>query len=374
MKKAFTLSGFSGSTRFIPAILMASMLSVPLAAVAVPGGNILETEAIIFNDVRELSASIAPSKSFFSANEDVMMRVTFTNYGQSAIQVPAWLLDGRIPDHTFLSVTLDGEAVPYTGAIAKRATLAKQELVELNPGDTITVELNIGQSFDLSTGGVFEVKFNGSDKHVLDGASVGSESAFMAVEANPFAQSMSSILTQAKVAGGGGISFTGACSSSRQTAVRNAVPAATTYAANAQSYLSATPSATPRYTTWFGALNTTRWNTVKSHFTNINSALNTKPLVFDCSCTDSGTFAYVYPNQPYKIYLCGAFWAAANTGTDSRAGTIVHEMSHFTVNGGTQDNAYGQTAAKNLARTNPAKAVQNADSHEYFAENTPFQN
>ena len=59
------------------------------------------------------------------------------------------------------------------------------------------------------------------------------------------------------------------------------------------------------------------------------------------------------------------------TGTDSKAGTLIHEMSHFTVVAGTDDHAYGQTAARNLAKSNPKLAVDNADSHEYFAENTP---
>jgi peptidyl-Lys metalloendopeptidase len=49
-------------------------------------------------------------------------------------------------------------------------------------------------------------------------------------------------------------------------------------------------------------------------------------------------------------------------------------MSHFTVVAGTNDNAYGQSAAKSLAISNPTKALNNADSHEYFAENTPAQN
>lgn len=31
----------------------------------------------------------------------------------------------------------------------------------------------------------------------------------------------------------------------------------------------------------------------------------------------------------------------------------------------------GQSAAKSLATSSPDKAVDNADSHEYFAENTP---
>jgi peptidyl-Lys metalloendopeptidase len=59
------------------------------------------------------------------------------------------------------------------------------------------------------------------------------------------------------------------------------------------------------------------------------------------------------------------------TGTDSKAGTLVHEMSHFNVVAGTDDHAYGQSAAKSLALSNPDLALNNADSHEYFAENTP---
>ncbi|HEV8631557.1 MAG TPA: M35 family metallo-endopeptidase, partial [Thermoanaerobaculia bacterium] len=51
-----------------------------------------------------------------------------------------------------------------------------------------------------------------------------------------------------------------------------------------------------------------------------------------------------------------------------------HETSHFTVVAGTDDWAYGQSACKSLALSNPTNAVDNADSHEYFAENTPALN
>jgi peptidyl-Lys metalloendopeptidase len=101
--------------------------------------------------------------------------------------------------------------------------------------------------------------------------------------------------------------------------------------------------------------------------------MNNASVRFNCTCTDSA-YAYVYPTQPYTIYLCNAFWNAPSTGTDSKAGTLVHEMSHFNVVAGTNDYAYGQTAAKNLAIQNPTRAIANADSHEYFAENTPFKN
>ena len=56
---------------------------------------------------------------------------------------------------------------------------------------------------------------------------------------------------------------------------------------------------------------------------------------------------------------------------DTQGGTIVHESSHYLRNGGTQDYVYGQSGAKALARSNPSEAIENADSHEYFAENNP---
>jgi peptidyl-Lys metalloendopeptidase len=62
------------------------------------------------------------------------------------------------------------------------------------------------------------------------------------------------------------------------------------------------------------------------------------------------------------------------TGTDSQGGTIIHELAHFTVVAGTGDHAYTHANAKPLAQTNPAKALANSDSLQYFAENNPRLN
>jgi peptidyl-Lys metalloendopeptidase len=128
----------------------------------------------------------------------------------------------------------------------------------------------------------------------------------------------------------------------------------------------------PRYAGWFGAFDDARATTIIKHFQAIKDAFASKPVTVDCGCSES-YYAYVYPSQPYKIYVCNAFWSAPLTGTDSKGGTLVHEMSHFTVVAGTNDWVYGQSAAANLALSDPAKAVDNADSHEYFGENTPHQ-
>lgn len=80
---------------------------------------------------------------------------------------------------------------------------------------------------------------------------------------------------------------------------------------------------------------------------------------------DKDTFAYVRPDHPlHKINLCPAYLSAAETGRDSKPGVIIHELSHFTDIGGTQDYAYGDDA-RNLSIR---KAVNNADNYEYAAE------
>ncbi|KAJ7082334.1 hypothetical protein C8R44DRAFT_894844 [Mycena epipterygia] len=75
-----------------------------------------------------------------------------------------------------------------------------------------------------------------------------------------------------------------------------------------------------------------------------------------CSCTDSDTYAYVYADEFGTIYLCGVFWDAPSTGTDSQGGALIHENSHFDVTAATQGYVYGQTAAKALAKSNTAEA------------------
>ena len=93
-----------------------------------------------------------------------------------------------------------------------------------------------------------------------------------------------------------------------------------------------------------------------------------RPVALECD-SNSPYYAYVFPRQPYRIYLGSAFWTAPMVGTDSKSGTLIHELSHFTVLG-TNDYAYGQTGAIDLALANPAQAIMNADSREYFVENT----
>ena len=313
-----------------------------------------------------------------------------TNSSSQTMRVPYWQLPAGTLQSNLFKVFYNGKPVQYTGPQIKRSAPTEADFVTLRPGESRLVTVDLSQSYDMSRPGEYSVQFrtflqgarseNGRRVAAANGGLAKVESAPLRLwvsAQNPLGSLKGDgrVVIQAKPGSGGtvvnGVTFVG-CSSTQINGAGQAVVDARAYSENAKGYLAGN-TVGPRYTTWFGAYTATRYATVRSHFSAIASALNTQSIVYDCSCSDS-YYAYVYPTQPYKIYVCNAFWSAPNTGTDSRAGTIVHETSHFNVVAGTDDHAYGQTAAKRLAQKQPAKAIDNADSHEYFAENTPAQN
>jgi peptidyl-Lys metalloendopeptidase len=92
-------------------------------------------------------------------------------------------------------------------------------------------------------------------------------------------------------------------------------------------------------------------------------------FTYDLSGTGccSGVYGYTYKGSS-TIWFCEPFWKAPAIGTDSRAGTLVHEHSHSDAKTDDLPNAYGQKNARALAANMPAQAVRNADNFEYFAE------
>lgn len=310
------------------------------------------------------------------------------NQSSTTVHVLRWQtpVDGVTND--LFDVSQNGKPVEYVGPLYKRIAPRAEDFIELKPGESLSAQVDLSTYYDMRAGGQFQVAYSRAANEVIRevmqaekggvaaglGAfdlSRGSTSVYS--DSTPDALDMDQGDDRAAVIPRAATNSFVSCSSTRQTQLATARNSSVTYASNSKSYLVA-GTVGSRYTWWFGTYTSSRYSTVKSHFTNIHSALSTQPFTFDCTCTDSGTYAYVYPTQPYRVYLCGAFWSAPNTGTDSRAGTLVHETSHFNVVAATKDNAYGQTAAHNLALSNPTKAVANADSHEYFAENTPARN
>jgi peptidyl-Lys metalloendopeptidase len=317
--------------------------------------------------LQALDVRLSAVQPVLRGDVDVVVDVTVTNTARHPVNVLKWQLpQDEWEQPLFRVLHEDGTAVKYLGAIFKRTAPAANDHLKLEPGATVSYRVELTGAYDLSKNGRYTVQYlsKGGKGEVLASAPL-----YLWLEGR---SGKSAVPAPAAVgAAAASLAYSGNCSASQQTSIAQAVTNAGTYSAGADDYLATLSSAKPRYTTWFGTYSTAGRNTAKAHFAAIRDAFANKPITVDCKCKKPNVYAYVYPTQPYKIYVCGAFWAAPATGTDSKAGTLVHEMSHFNVVAATDDWAYGQSAAKSLAISDPAKALDNADSHEYFAENSP---
>jgi peptidyl-Lys metalloendopeptidase len=128
------------------------------------------------------------------------------------------------------------------------------------------------------------------------------------------------------------------------------------------------------YQTWFGDYDATRYNQVGNNFNAIYNALaHEETLTFHCDDTSEincrGAYAWVNPRAAFNIHVCPAYWRLPPTGLESKADVIVHETSHFNVVAGTTDKfANGPAECMDLAKRDPDKAIQTADSYSFFAD------
>lgn len=337
-----------------------------------------------------VKVTVTPEKSALGPSEDVVVNVTLTNTSST----PQYVLKARTPfeglSAPLFDITRDGARVLYTGAMVKRGKPTQADYYLLKPGASHTVKVELSALYDLSVSGDYAIRYRVASPDLFLGnqgraaapgangiGELRSEAAQLYIEGRLPRGSNSPIMEALKRPGGDGtqappgLSYA-SCTASQQSTIASAVSAAKTMSNGSVGYM-ANATMGPRYTKWFGTVTATRQATVKANFAAIKDAFDNKSVVVDCGCNQN-YYAYVYPTQPYRIYVCKAFWTAPLTGTDSKGGTLVHEMSHFNVVAGTDDNVYGQAGAASLAISDPNKAVQNADSHEYFAENTPALN
>jgi len=334
---------------------------------------------------QDLHVSVIPKRFRFNANQDVEIILKYTNKGPETVLIYQHYIPKQQLSDPLFEVTLDGTPVQYVGRLVKRSVPTLGDMFELKPGRSVSSVVQLSLEYDMTKAGNYLVIFKHdigpmlSTSASLLGLNKSIEAANEFILQSPVASLFAEgrpnprIVEPVEADLQGNLttySYVG-CSSSQQSSISSALDEATGYAISSVKYLTTLTSDRPRYNTWFGTFSSTNLNKLKTHYHNIDATFRTKTMSFDCGCSEAGVFAYVYPNQPYKIYLCPAFWSAPMTGTDSKGGTIVHETSHFTIVAGTNDYAYGQTACKSLARSTPSRAVMNADNHEYFTENNP---
>lgn len=343
-----------------------------------------------------LSAELTMLTTRAGAEGAINVRYTLHNNGAEAVRVLKWgtPLEGAFNSRLF-QVQTGGQEVRYVGRLTKRAAPTDADYVAIAAHGEASATLDLTQGYAIGTPGrysvrmrprAFDTRYGAGDvrrlkPNIVVPATTAAAAEFELTDARSVrapasirALALMSVDEAKKVKKAKAAAYQG-CSATQQTTIDSALSSSASLAAGAYVSLAITPVAkrpnAPRYLQWFGAHTSARYDLVTDHFNKIQSALANETITFHCDCNEAGVYAYVYPDQPYNIHLCPVFWTAPLDGTDSQAGTIVHETSHFNVTAGTDDHAYGQTAAHNLAVSNPDNAIDNADNHEYFAENNP---
>ncbi len=333
--------------------------SFPLSADSLPEG---------------VAVTIEPAQASYSRDDRVLVKLTYTNKSDQTVRLLKWTtgLEGRI-DEDVLSIWFNDQEVAYHGRHYKRGPATAENYVVLAPSQSVSATIDLQLSYGVALAGEYRLMWRANFAAAISSTSNLDRHEIIAEQGVKLLLEQNIALPEFSRPSRLPAQFVG-CSGERPSQITSALAVAESYARVARDDLSATPTdlrpEARRYREWFGNYDPSRWSKVQDNFNRIYSTVSGRTLLFDCTCTEP-YYAYVYPSQPYNIYLCNAFWNAPTSGTDSKAGTIIHEVSHFTAVTDTDDVTYGQSACRDLARNEPSNAIRNADSHEYFAENTP---
>lgn len=144
----------------------------------------------------------------------------------------------------------------------------------------------------------------------------------------------------------------------------------------------------PTYERWFGKYNRQSGERVRAALKSVVTAIRSGAVTTSCDnigrdgC-EPGTFAWVYPDEPYLVHICPNFFTMPTVaelipGTPksddgTRGGTFIHEITHFLVVADTDDICYTRTECERMALRRPLDALNNADSYQYFAEDVTYE-
>ena len=283
-------------------------------------------------------------------------------------------------------VNKDGHPVNFLGPLARFSELRDEDILRIEAGQTVSKEISLNDFFELNEDNQYQISLSPSFNALFfeDDVTVESNTVTMknlrlksfpskfqpAQTPTLTAVDPKAILTRAlgvqtpTSRGVPELAFK-SCTSAQKSDSNIGWDLANSQLAWGVNDLARNKGNSAAYKTWFGST-TAYFNQVQSIVNRTDNSRRKNFQTVDCNgqhCT-SNTYAYVFPNDRNEnIYLCGAYWRATN---GDKGATMTHELSHFTVNGGTDDIVYGTANCQNLARSNPRSAAINADNYAFY--------
>lgn len=345
--------------------------------------SLLFTPIVLANTTVQLTAEIEILEVIEDERITMSLLFKLKNDSEKSVKILKWgtPFEGEFTNDCF-DVKWYGEKVPYIGKLVTRGTPEATDFIEIPANGELTEIVFLEDGYKIYKAGSYTIQYrHGSitSKMILTKqVNEAQEKEFSAgltsvssIETEFFLhQGLDELVPNDQLPKSSG------CSATQIQAINMTFMKATQLASLASEALQLAPPAkrsqTVRYTEWFGNYAESRYSHVSQAYAKINNVLKNKTLTAYCPNDCSNYYAYVYPAFPDKIFFCGGFWKAPESGTRCKAGVVIHEVSHFNAVAGTDDIAYGKDGAKNLARNKPDKAVRNADNYAFFAENSPW--
>ena len=144
---------------------------------------------------------------------------------------------------------------------------------------------------------------------------------------------------------------------------------------------------TENFRRWFGPYSKANAEAARTTLKSIYTTIASGEIRIIClNASDDGcedeTYAFVYPDEAFVLNICPQYFELPTMITDrpesgnmdngTREGTMIHEISHFIRVASTDDVWYSRSTCQVEAQTDPRSAIRNADSYQYFAEDTTF--
>ncbi len=321
-----------------------------------------------------VEVSISIDQQSLSVDDQIWATVRYTNVSDSQVALlkRETALGGGMTEDLF-SIEFEGRELHYTGPHVKRLAPIASDYVYLAPGQSASEKIDLLRSYPINYKGDYAISLRDSGDQTHSGTQAKTSAA---ITINLNKDRLVRVFKR--------IPQFQNCSAGQQSEIDAALTSAERIANESSFALQNTPVAlrsnSARYTEWFGAFSTARYAQVQEGMARIASATSNQTIGFNCDCSNqpgvdpSRTFAFVFPSDAFNMTLCDVFFLVPREGTDSKSGTIVHEISHFNVVAATDDfsSALDQQGSRNLANSSPNSAIRNANAFEYFAENTPF--
>jgi len=115
-----------------------------------------------------ITIALSANHSAFSPSAGVIVHVIMFNPTDHPIKILKWLVPSEDMDRSLFLVSREGEAVSYIGKLVKHSTPIEEDYITLEPGASLTSDIDLSRFYDLSVSGNYNVAYAAwGDEHTL---------------------------------------------------------------------------------------------------------------------------------------------------------------------------------------------------------------